>query len=135
MKFLIILVLSVSCLDLGFAHSLSFKASTVTTPAFDAQCVLRDNLINKLPPAQREILFSLLAIRAVQIGRDDFMEMVATRQGYEQLLRGRIPLNGLYEESSIFGLGNIWKVNLHELMPQTAALTDTDHIVSAEAYS
>ena len=132
MKFLIMLVLGVVYLDLGFARSLSFKASTVTTPAFDAQRVLRDNLINKLPPAQREILFSLLAIRAVQIGRDDFMETVATRQGYEQLLRGRIPLNGLYEESSIFGLGNIWKVNLHELMPQTAALTDTDHIVSAE---
>ena len=132
MKFLIMLVLGVVYLDLGFARSLSFKASTVTTPAFDAQRVLRDNLINKLPPAQREILFRLLAIRVVKIGRDEFMETVATRQGYEQLLRGRMPSNGLHEESSIFGLGNIWKVNLHEIMPQTAALTDTDHIVSAE---
>ncbi len=156
MKFLIILVLSVGCLDLGFARpsfkgwlnrffpartvdivsSLSFKASTVTTPAFDAHRVLRDNLINKLPPAQREILFSMLANRTVQIGRDEIepnlMETVATRQGYEQLLSERRPSTGLSEERSVFGLDNLWKVNLHEVMPQTAALTDTDHIVSAE---
>ena len=156
MKFLIMLVLSVSCLDLAFARpsfkgwlnrffpartvdvvrSLSFQASTVTTPAFDAQRVLRDNLINKLPPTQLEILFSMLENRVTQIGRDEsipnFMEMVATRQGYEQLLNERRPLTSLDEEKSVFGLDNLWKVNLHEVMPQTAALTDTDYIVSAE---
>lgn len=164
MRFLI-LVLSVGCLDLAFAHSastgllsrfskgavkaaakgtvnvapsLSFKASTVTTLAFDANRVLRDNLINKLPPAQREILFSLLENRMILISQDEsvpsLMEKVATRQGYEQLLNERRPLSSLYEERSVFGLDNIWKVNLHEVMPHTAALTDADHIISAKHY-
>ena len=134
MKFLIMLLIPVGCLDLGFARSLSFKASTVTTPAFDAQRVLRDNLINKLPPAQGKIIFRLLANPLVPIDRDEFRETVTTKQGYEHLISIRLPSHGLYKESSTFGLGNIWKVNLHEVMPHTATLTDEDFIVSEPTY-
>ena len=60
-----------------------------------------------------------------------FMDKVATRQGYEQLLRDRgDSTNNLMKEKDSLDLMNIWKVNLHEVMPSTAALTYEDFIES-----
>ena len=77
-------------------------------------------------------MFSLLTGRLVQIRQDEsvpsLMEKVATRQGYEQLLKERRPLTSLEEEINVFGLDNLWKVNLREVMPQTATLTYADHL-------
>ena len=98
MNLLIILLLSVGCLNLATARvntrpsnfidklihpmskiksplpfskvePLSFRESTVSTLAFDARRKLRDNLINELPLIQQEIIFTLLTDRWIEIGK------------------------------------------------------------------
>ena len=186
MNLLIILLLSVGCLNLATARvntrpsnfidklihpiskikfplpfskvePLSFRESTVSTPAFDARRKLRDNLINELPLIQQEVLFSLLTDRWIEIGKYesklrlrnergrrlldsmpiDKSELylrgkVATKKGYRQLLSERHILSSRSEERSVFGVNHLWKVNLSAVMPQTAALTHEDFIASFE---
>ena len=152
MKLIIFLFLSLCYYNFGVASPV-FRASSIKTRAFDAHRLLDDNLINKLPLVQREILFSLLRERTIILGSSEserwaaaargsgallpeqsesqLMAAVATRAGYEQLLAERRFSSGFAYEEAVFGLMNYWKVNLHEVMPHTAALTDEDFKVSS----
>ncbi len=146
-------ILSLCYYNFG-AASPALRAAGIKTRAFDVRRLLDNNLINKLPLVQREILFSLLKDRTIILGSSEskrreavvrgsetlppdqsenrLMAAVATREGYEQrLAESRSFLRNGYEEA-VFGLMNYWKVNLGEVMPHTAALTYKDFIVSAE---
>lgn len=149
MKLSIIVFLTV-LQHVSFAAA-TFKAATVATQVFAPQQVFKKGLFNSLPAVQREALLSLLASRPVFSNevslqsRQQFLlpvekkayliKRMATRRGYKQLLEDRqLSSDKPVSARNVFSLENIWKVNLQEVMPQTAALTDEHFTASPNVF-
>ena len=133
----------------GFA---SFKVSGVATEAFTPQ-KFKNGLVNKLPPVQQEMLLALLSHSPLLASEVDIMQLskgtrllppaekktylrqeITTKRGYQQQLKVREATYGLIGTRTIFSLNHLWKVNLLQVMPNTAALTDEDLPAASDVF-
>ena len=121
-------------------------SNVVKTKFFNASLVFSSKLFAALPYVQRELLMSELEDRTIRAGERHFItgniEFLQTAPAqtapeYAQLVKDLYGLEssekarGFYDQK-IFGLHNLWKVNMQAIMPHTATLKKEDFINAAE---